>query len=84
MAPSMAFSEKTTRNIQHHMQAQITVPFEELQAQWKKANAPVYIRKTSRKDWVNIIKCPKATDEEVEIFLFGTVLSRPNKKRKKK
>lgn len=64
------------------MQAQITVPFEELQAQWKKANAPVYIRKTSREDWVSIIKHKNATDEEVQIFLFGKVLTRPNKKRK--
>jgi len=53
------------------MQAKITIPFEELQQQWKEGNAPVFIRRTNRKDWVTIIKKPSATEEEFEIFMFG-------------
>jgi len=51
------------------MQAKITIPFEELKKKWRKEKAPVFIRRTNRKDWVNIIKKPSATEEEFEIFM---------------
>jgi len=56
------------------MQAKITIPFEELQQQWKEQNAPVFIRKTSKPDWVTIVPRRGATQDEIEIFLFGHVL----------